>query len=113
MVEDNPAVRLLLTRHLERAGFEVDPVDSGETALGLLAAGGGYETFLVDMTLPGISGLELAREIFGRFPAAKVLLISGDPFDPAQLDPGNPRLGFLRKPFQPSDLAAALQRLGS
>ncbi len=76
VVEDDPAVRRVIVRTLTRNHFTVH---SAENATGAL------ETFksqpvhlaIVDMIMPGMSGLDLAAEIERRKPGTPILYISG------------------------------------
>lgn len=105
MVEDEPAVRILLNRYLTRVGFEADCADSAESALDLVRTGRGYSAYIVDLTLPGMSGVELARVLLEQDGTANIVLMSGYPFEAEKF--AKPVI-FLRKPFLPKELAAAL-----
>jgi CheY-like chemotaxis protein len=61
-VEDNPFGRILLNTVLTELGHRPEFVSTGEAAV--TAAGrGGYDLVLMDITLPGISGIEATRRI--------------------------------------------------
>jgi CheY-like chemotaxis protein/nitrogen-specific signal transduction histidine kinase len=61
-VEDNPFGRILLNTILTELGHRSDFVSTGEAAV--TAAGrGSYDLVLMDITLPGISGIEATRRI--------------------------------------------------
>jgi len=62
VVDDEPAIRTMLTVFLRRLGFEVDAAPDAETALELLKVGG-YFLVITDVGMPGLSGLELLSEI--------------------------------------------------
>jgi signal transduction histidine kinase len=59
-VDDNPGVRYATTRVLEQAGFRVQEAGSGEEAL---AAAGTADLVVLDVKLPGLSGVEVCRRI--------------------------------------------------
>lgn len=64
VVEDNPQFSQVLVRMLDRLGEAYEIVDTGEEALRRVLSGGEkYRLVLLDMTLPGISGVETARAI--------------------------------------------------
>jgi len=65
LVEDDPLVLMTLSRALRRLGYHVVEGASGEEALAL-AAKGAFDLIIVDMCLPGMSGLEAARQINAR-----------------------------------------------
>lgn len=62
VVDDEPAIRTMLTVFLKRLGFDVDAAPDAETALELLKVGG-YFLVITDVGMPGLSGLELLAEI--------------------------------------------------
>jgi two-component system cell cycle response regulator DivK len=62
VVEDHPLNRELAEAILQRAGYEVVGVEDGETALDTVAAAR-PDVILLDVELPGISGLEVTRRL--------------------------------------------------
>ena len=60
--EDNPYGRVVLNTILTELGHRADFVGSGEAAVEARARGG-YDAVLMDVTLPGIDGLEATRRI--------------------------------------------------
>ncbi len=61
VVEDDPAVADVLTFHLQTEGYEINVVADGLTAASL--DGDDYDLVLLDVTLPGLSGLEVCRRL--------------------------------------------------
>jgi putative two-component system response regulator len=62
IVDDEPAIRTMLTVFLTRLGFDVESAPDAETALEMLKVGG-YFLVITDVGMPGLSGLELLSEI--------------------------------------------------
>lgn len=62
VVEDDPAIRLVLRTTLEDEGYLVSEAESGEQAL-LVAFDSAIDIVLVDLRLPGIHGLDLIRSL--------------------------------------------------
>ena len=62
VVEDDDSIADPLIRGLEREGFDVDRVDSGEAALEAAPA----DLVLLDLGLPGMDGLEVCRTLRAR-----------------------------------------------
>ena len=60
-VEDNPYGRVILNTILTELGHRADFAGSGEEAVAAVTRG--YDAVLMDMTLPGIDGLEATRRI--------------------------------------------------
>lgn len=103
VVEDEKLVARLLVEALESSGFLVQLASNGEAALDLATTEVQRPDLLVtDYALPGISGVEVARQLSSRFPGLRVLLTSGYAFD-ALSDASriSPKIEFLAKPFTP------------
>ena len=76
LVEDNDAVRRAFERLLVRLGYEVRAVGSAEEAE-LLPTPQPFTLLLTDMVLPGMSGAVLAARLRERWPALRVIFMSG------------------------------------
>src|ERR1700741_5629750 len=62
IVEDEARIRAFLARAFEAEGFGVDVVGDGELGLARALAGQ-YDLVILDLMLPGLSGLEALREL--------------------------------------------------
>lgn len=62
VADDHVANRMVLQRMLQKAGHNVVTVDNGDDALSALEAGG-FSLAIVDLHMPGVSGLDLLREL--------------------------------------------------
>jgi two-component system, sensor histidine kinase len=110
-VEDNPYGRVVLNTILTELGHRADFVGTGEAAVEA-AAGKGYDAVLMDVTLPGIDGLEATRRIRARIGAAvRVIGVSGrsSPEEATRARAAGMD-DYLPKPVSPSTLARALRR---
>jgi PAS domain S-box-containing protein len=107
LVEDEDAVRRVATLALTKHGYRVLAAGSGPAALRLLDAGGDTIDLLVtDVVMPEMSGGQLAEAIRKRFPACRVLFMSGynEEMAVSHGEPGR-KEAFLQKPFTPQVLA--------
>ena len=77
LVDDEPSLRLTLTEFLKRAGYEV--FAAGDFQSALLVPSAGYDVAVIDINLPGRSGIELLQEINSREPYVPVIMITGEP----------------------------------
>ena len=108
VVEDEDGARASLAEVLAALGYRVTAVASAE-GVAALPAGATYDVLLTDFRLPGASGADLARELRARWPALRVILMSGYTADEAVrqgVSAGTMR--FLQKPFDMDSLAREL-----
>jgi len=77
-VDDDPLTLKFLSRVLTGAGYEVVRAASGPEAL-KACAGRAFDVALVDIVMPGMSGLQLLRELKRRDPAIDVLMMTAHP----------------------------------
>lgn len=77
IAEDEPAIRRLAARVLERAGHRVVTAEDGRTALGLAATLPRLDVLLTDLTMPHLGGVELAQRLTATRPDVRVVYMSG------------------------------------
>jgi two-component system, NtrC family, response regulator AtoC len=75
VVDDDASIRDTFAHHLGRRGFTVAVADSAEQALGAMAATD-PTLVITDVRMPGMSGLELLRELRTRVPDVDVVVIT-------------------------------------
>ena len=63
VVDDERAVRESLRRALELEGYEIELADDGIAALEALEANGEPDAMILDVLMPGLDGLEVARQL--------------------------------------------------
>jgi two-component system, cell cycle sensor histidine kinase and response regulator CckA len=107
VVDDDPVVRNLVARALERIGYFVCEAESGELALELLARRTpAVDLVLTDIMMPQLSGLDLARLVAERWPELRLVFMSGGIVPSATQRPSDvPEVPCLRKPFTSQQLA--------
>jgi two-component system, cell cycle sensor histidine kinase and response regulator CckA len=106
VVEDEKAVRKVVSRALEGKGYTVLAAADGDQAFRVSAAHrGAIDLLITDMVLPGIGGRDLAERLRSSFPGMRVLYMSGyaDAAGPPS-DPTAARHSFLQKPFKTDSL---------
>jgi signal transduction histidine kinase/ActR/RegA family two-component response regulator len=78
VVDDEVALCVSLAQLLTRLGYRVESKSRPEEALELFRlAPSEFALVLTDLTMPGMTGLELARELLAIEPSARVVLMSG------------------------------------
>ena len=110
VVDDEPSVRLIAREALTRAGFTVVTASDGEEAVERFRAdGSAIDAVLLDMTMPGLNGIETLRAIHGIVHNVPIVLTSGYSEQEATDRCGKEALaGFIQKPFAPSALVAKI-----
>lgn len=108
VADQEPTVRRVAQRLLQRRGYHVETVATGEEALQRLCAPGAeWDVAVIDRTLPGFAHDDPWRELRRFRPGLPVVLTSGS----AGLSPlaslAGP-VGFLAKPFTDASLAEAV-----
>src|SRR5271157_5871549 len=77
VVDDQYAMRRLIARMLERSHFAVIEAGSAERGLALLKSNPEVQLAIIDMVMPGMSGLDMAAQLSREQPALQILYISG------------------------------------
>lgn len=111
VTEDDPSVRRLLVRSLEREGYRVLEAASPEEAVQTCReAGSGVDLLLTDVRMPEMEGPELAARLREIVPGLRVLFVSGYSESSGLLpDELGPAEDFLAKPFSPDRLKAVVR----
>jgi len=104
IIDDDDDVRRALERLFRAMGHHVRLFASAEE---FEAAGASADCLIVDVRLPGLSGLELRERIRTRESATPIVLISGEG---RQDGPGTNRPPVVTKPFDELTLMAAIHR---
>jgi PAS domain S-box-containing protein len=117
LVEDEPVVRAIAARSLERGGFRVLQASDGAAALALMGTQALPDLVLTDLMMPGVGGAELARRLREQWPTLPILFMSGYSIDHLRREEAGDYEGVLiQKPFTPDELvrsvSGALARVG-
>jgi CheY-like chemotaxis protein len=107
LVDDEELVRMSTADMLADLGYDVTEASSAEEALLLLRQGASPDLLVTDHLMPGMSGVELAREARLLNADLPVLIVSGY----AELDGIASDIPRLTKPFRNSELAERLADL--
>jgi len=115
LVDDEEMVRKMGKTSLERLGFEVTACGDGAEALAAFrSAPRQFDAVVTDQTMPGITGMEVAKEMLKIRPDIPVILTTGfsEVTDEEQVRAAG-IAGFLQKPVDISNLAATIRRARS
>ena len=105
VVEDDSAIRFGVSTAFTNSGYQVTEAENGEQAR-LLLGSGSFDLIVLDLTLPGIAGLELLRELRATR-ATPVIVVTARSLLRERLE--GLELGaddYLVKPFELSELLA-------
>ena len=111
IIDDEQPMRIAMSRLLGRMGLASESFDSAESFLQQYGGNSGRECLLVDIRMPGMSGLDLIEELERRGIALPAIVMTG------HADPNTTRrmqslrtLGCLEKPFSVAQLKELLDR---
>jgi PAS domain S-box-containing protein len=113
LVEDEEAVRALISTVLQESGYTVLEAGSSEAALRIVDNYAGRIHMLVtDVVMPGECGRVLAEKLVAQYPKMKVLYLSGYT-DDSVIRHGilQEKVDFLQKPFSPLVLAKKVREI--
>ena len=111
IVDDDVSMRPLLAEYFRRLGFEVEDRETAEDAFEP-AVSGRFDCFIFDVTMPGMSGLELLRRVRERGVETPALFLTAH--DAVEDKVAGFEAGaddYLAKPFSPRELEVRVQAL--
>ncbi len=112
LVEDNEVVGRFALSLMEELGQQVVWAPNGEAALTVLdREDGAFDLVFTDVVMPGLSGIELAKEVERRWPGRRVVLTSG--YSHVLAEEGNHGFPLLRKPYSVDRLMEVLGMAGA
>ena len=110
LAEDDDSLRGFLARALERAGYEVTACADGEEAAAVLDQD--WNLLLTDIVMPGMDGIELARQAAVLHPGLRIMFITG--FAAVALaasDQAPPGAKVLSKPIHLREIVSEVERM--
>jgi CheY-like chemotaxis protein len=108
VVDDETDIRGTIAELLRYNGYRVDSVASGPEALAAVKSSA-PDLVLLDLLLPGMSGIDVANQLRASHPMLPVVFVSGHA-DPELLNNAVPGVRLLRKPFQSEELYVEVRR---
>jgi DNA-binding response OmpR family regulator len=109
IVDDEENQRRTLSIGLRLDGFDVIVAASGHEALALLDEGT-VDLAMIDLMMPGLNGLELARQIRTLHPHVRIVLSSAYHLSARQVERADcGAVGFVPKPYKMSELCGFLR----
>lgn len=112
VVDDDPLVLRGVAKLLKKLGFETTLSHEPKRALEQIEREGPFAIYVLDVQMPDIDGIALARQLLERDPQARVLFMSGYSARrvPEELT-SRPTIHFVGKPFDMTGLLEAVRVL--
>jgi two-component system cell cycle response regulator CpdR len=110
LAEDDDSLRGFLARALERAGYEVTACADGDEASTHLDES--WDLLLTDIVMPGVDGIEVARQAAAKHPGLRIMFITG--FAAVALAAGDaalPGAKVLSKPIHLREIVSEVERM--
>jgi DNA-binding NtrC family response regulator len=111
VVDDEEALRTVLSTELTSEGYEVTPASDGNEAIDFIKSSD-YDLVLLDIKMPNVDGFEVLKFIKGNKPLIKVIMLTG--FADLKNAIESKRLGaedFVSKPYDLVDLLTTIERV--
>lgn len=113
VVDDENDVRSVVTKMIERIGFQVKAAATGVQAITSVKAGiSNLQAILLDLNMTDMNGLEVATSIHSILPNVPIILMSG--YSAEDIDHHDARIAihsFVQKPFSYKTLESILDTL--
>ena len=111
VVDDELVIRESLTGWLQRDGYHVKSVPSGEKAIDLLKTKS-FDLLLLDIQMDGISGMDVLKHVKEHYPDIDVIMITAFGSIPSAVQAMKYHaFDYLLKPFDPEELGVLIQKL--
>lgn len=111
IVDDNPQLGEIFTRRLSHAGHLTSCAESGEAGLALLARRP-FDLLLLDIMMPGMSGIVMLREIRRSYPDLAVIMVTAEDNPEVAKEAINLGIdGYLVKPVLENELLISVSRV--
>ncbi len=111
VVDDELVIRESLTGWLQRDGYHVQSVPSGEEAINLLKTKS-FDLLLLDLQMAGISGMDVLKHVKENYPDIDAIMITAFGSIPSAVQAMKYHaFDYLLKPFDPEELGVLIQKL--
>ncbi len=112
IVDDEPHMTDIFRQFMSKRGFQVLTAGSGREALALPEVGAGVVSLVItDMTMPEMTGIELAQAFGAILPDIPVLIATGHDIRLEELSAVPNIAGVIRKPYQNRTLAERIREI--
>ena len=110
LIDDDASLRRVMEFSLVEAGYAVTAVAGGEECLSLFGKGG-YDAVITDITMPGMNGMEVLRQVHERGPDIPVIVITAYGTIESAVDAMKAgAYDYVTKPFNRDELRMTLEK---
>jgi two-component system, OmpR family, response regulator RegX3 len=111
VVDDEPAIVDAVSYALRASGFEVDTFGDGESALEAARSKDGYDVLVLDVRLPGLSGIEICRRLRSESDVPILILTAMDAEVDRVLGLEAGADDYVTKPFSVAELVSRVRAI--
>ncbi|MBI3004548.1 MAG: response regulator [Ignavibacteriales bacterium] len=111
VVDDEDALRTVLSAELEGEGYQVGTAADGQEAINILGKSA-FDLILLDIKMPNVDGFEVLKFVKEKHPKTKVIMLTG--FADLKNAIESKKLGaedFVSKPYDLVDLLTTVERV--
>jgi len=113
VVDDQPEVLEVAVELFRQLGYDVVSASNGKDALDIIRRSPDVDVVFSDIVMPGMTGIELGRQIRSIAPNVKVILASGYTSNMSEIrDPGLSEFAFVAKPYRMAEIIKKLRAAG-
>ena len=111
-VDDEQGISSILERFLQKSGFEVLIAEGGQLAVDIISSNDDIDLIVLDIKMPGISGVDVLRELAKTNNKTPVVILSGSIGVQENVDELN-KLGYDEEQilYKPIDLMELLEKI--
>ena len=111
VIDDEPVIGLSCRRSLSPEGYDVEACEDPQVGL-QSALTDGFDVILVDLMMPGMSGLEILKRVKAAGVSAEVVIITGHSTVESAVEAMKEGAAdYLSKPFSPAQLKMLVQKV--
>jgi DNA-binding NtrC family response regulator len=111
VVDDEDALRMVLSSELQSSGYEVSTASDGDEAINAVQSKK-FDLLLLDIKMPRVDGFEVLKFVKKSYPQVKVIMLTG--FADLKNAIESKKLGaedFVSKPYDLVDLLTTIERV--
>ena len=109
VVDDHDAAREVISRLLDARGYGVVQASNGAEAIDMLKTNVAIDAVVTDVSMPDMTGVELAYFVRQHYPKTPIAIVSGDIGELERSVVARAGVPFLKKPVRAEALYAALE----